>query len=104
MYRDRDPFLRNSDGLIDFDRYRSESYALRRQALQETSKLSAAFKLAVIVGVLLGAVAVAPSRPDANATCRTCTDVNAAADANASSARARHPSARTVLPEYPPLY
>jgi hypothetical protein len=64
MYTPHDPFLRNSDGLIDFDRYRSEAYALRRQALQDTSKLRAVFKLIVVIALLLGAVAVAPPKQE----------------------------------------
>ena len=103
MYRDHDPFLRNTDGLIDFDRYRSDAYALRRQAMQESSKLSAVFKAVVIVVSLLGAVAVAPSRQDANATCRTCVGADIAAD-KASAAQRQSRSPWTMIPQQPPVY
>jgi hypothetical protein len=86
--------------MIDFDRYRSEAYRLRRQAMQDTSKLSATFKLVVIVVLLLGAVAVAPSKQDANA-CQDCTGVT-----TDKSSAAQRPSraARTKIPQSPPIY
>jgi hypothetical protein len=64
MLTDRDPFLRNSDGMIDFERYRSDATAMRRQALHDTSRLTSAFKLVVVIALLLGMVALAPSKPD----------------------------------------
>ena len=100
MFRDHDPFLRNSDGMIDFDRYRSEAYAIRRQAMQDTSRLRAGFKLVVIILLLLGAVAVAPSKQDANA-CQSC--AGATADQSSSVQRPSR-AARTVIPQSPPVY
>jgi hypothetical protein len=89
--------------MIDFDRYRSEAYALRRQALLDSSKLRAGFKFVVIVVLLLGAVALAPSRQDANATCQACVGTDLTPD-KASEAMAARRSTRTAMPEYPPLY
>jgi hypothetical protein len=86
--------------MIDFDRYRSEAYRLRRQAMQDTSKLSATFKLVVIVVLLLGAVAVAPSKQDANA-CQNCTSVTTE---KSSSVQRPSRAARTVIPQSPPIY
>lgn len=98
-----DLIQRHADGSINFDRYRSDATALRRQSMLDTSKLSAAFKLVVIVVLTLSAVAVAPSKHDANATCHTCSDVRAAGERNPSVM----PSVRsqwTPVPQHPPLY
>jgi hypothetical protein len=86
--------------MIDFDRYRSDAYRLRRQALQDASKLSAAFKFVVIVVLLLGAVAVAPSKQDANA-CHNCTSVTTD---KSSSAQRPSRAPRTVIPQSPAIY
>ena len=61
MVQPHDPFLRNHDGMIDFDRYRSDATAMRRLALHDTSRVRSAFKLVVVIALLLGMVAVAPS-------------------------------------------
>jgi hypothetical protein len=71
MFSDPDPFLRNTDGMIDFDRYRSEASALRRHAMQATSALTSAVKLVVAVVLLLALIAVAPSTKDDTATAGT---------------------------------
>ena len=103
MDRNPDPFVRNADGMIDFDRYRSNATLLRRLAMQDTTRLRASFKLVVIVVLMLGAIAVAPSHQDANARCRDCATVEVATDPVASALAARR-STRTVLPEKPPLF
>jgi hypothetical protein len=62
---------RHFDGSIDFDRYRAQASALRRSAMQDASRLGAGLKIVAIVGVMLIAVAMAPSRQDAEA-CHVC--------------------------------
>ena len=66
-----DPVHRHFDGSIDFDRYRAEINALRRSATQDGPKLGAALKVIAVVGVMLLAAAMAPSRQDAEA-CHIC--------------------------------
>lgn len=66
-----DPFHRHFDGSIDLDRYRAEANALRRAAMRDGRKLGAALKIAAVVGVMLAAAAMAPSRQDAEA-CHVC--------------------------------
>ena len=66
-----DPVHRHFDGSIDFDRYRAESHALRQAAMQDATRLGAGLKIAVVVGVMLIAAAMAPSRQDAEA-CHVC--------------------------------
>ena len=91
MLTDRDPFLRNSDGMIDFDRYSSDATAMRRQVMQETSQLTSFLKLVVVVALLLGTVALAPSKPD---------DVGDGIAATRSSNR----TASHAAPVSPPLF
>ncbi|MBX9842999.1 MAG: hypothetical protein K2Z80_14450 [Xanthobacteraceae bacterium] len=66
-----DPVHRHFDGSVDFDRYRAEINALRRSAMQDGPKLGAALKVMTVVGVMLAAAAMAPSRQDAEA-CHVC--------------------------------
>jgi len=66
-----DPVHRHFDGSIDFDRYRAEANALRRSATQDAFRLGAGLKIVAIVGVMLAAAAMAPSRQDAEA-CHVC--------------------------------
>ena len=66
-----DPFHRHFDGSIDFDRYRAEANALRRAAMQDVPQLCAGLKIVIVVGVMLAAAAMAPSRQDAEA-CHIC--------------------------------
>ena len=66
-----DPVHRHFDGSIDFDRYRAEANALRRAALQDATRIGAGLKIVAVVGVMLLAVAMAPSRQDAEA-CHVC--------------------------------
>jgi hypothetical protein len=95
-----EPIHRHPNGSIDFDRYRTDAVALRQQALQDTSKLRAAFKLVVIVTLTLGAVAVAPSKNDASA-CQICVSKRATTGkAVATPAR----SARSTPLEHPLAY
>ena len=68
MYQPHDPFLRNHDGMIDFDRYRSDATGIRRQAMRDTSALRSVIKLVVVVVLLLGMVAVAPPKRVADTT------------------------------------
>jgi hypothetical protein len=89
MYSQDDPFLRNDDGMINFDRYRVNATALRRQAMEDTSKLRSVLKLIVVVLLLLGMVVIAPPRhPD---------DGNAAAANQTTSRTAAHGSAERPL-------
>ncbi len=67
-----EPIRRRADGSIDFDRYRADIHAVRRQAMQDASKLGAAMKLAAAIAVMLIAIAVAPSPQSDDASCRTC--------------------------------
>lgn len=102
MHIHHDPFFhRNADGLIDFDRYRTEAKALRRQARQDDFKLGAISKLVVIVVVMLGAIAVAPSRQDANATCRDCLQTTVSVE---HTAIPQSPSLWNFAPQYQPIY
>jgi hypothetical protein len=66
-----DPVHRHLDGSIDLDRYRAEINALRRSALQDAPKLAAALKIVAVIAVALAAVAMAPSRQNAEA-CHIC--------------------------------
>ncbi len=66
-----DPVHRHVDGSIDLDRYRAQANALRRTAMQDASRLGGALKIVAIVGVMLAAAAMAPSRQDA-AACHVC--------------------------------
>jgi hypothetical protein len=66
-----DPVHRHFDGSIDFDRYRAEATALRRAAMQDATRIGAGLKIAALVGVMLLAAAMAPSRQDAEA-CHIC--------------------------------
>ncbi|MBX9823847.1 MAG: hypothetical protein K2Y27_02515 [Xanthobacteraceae bacterium] len=66
-----DPVHRHFDGSVDLDRYRAEINALRRSAMQDGPKLGAALKVMTVVGVMLAAAAMAPSRQDAEA-CHIC--------------------------------
>jgi hypothetical protein len=66
-----DPVHRHFDGSNDFDRYRTEAYALRHAAMQDATRLRAGLKIAAVVGVMLIAVAMAPARQDAEA-CHVC--------------------------------
>jgi hypothetical protein len=66
-----DPVHRHFDGSIDFDRYRAEATALRRAAMQDGTRIGAGLKIAAVVGVMLLAAAMAPSRQDAEA-CHVC--------------------------------
>jgi len=68
-----DPIRRRPDGSIDFDRYRADIHAARRQAMQDASKLGAAMKLIAAIAVMLIAIAVAPSSESDDASCRSCT-------------------------------
>jgi len=66
-----DPVHRHFDGSIDFDRYRAEATALRLAAMQDATRIGAGLKIAAVVGVMLLAAAMAPSRQDAEA-CHIC--------------------------------
>jgi len=66
-----DPVHRHFDGSVDLDRYRAEINALRRSAIQDGPRLGAALKVIVVVGVMLAAAAMAPSRQNAEA-CHVC--------------------------------
>jgi hypothetical protein len=66
-----DPVHRHFDDSIDFDRYRAQANALRRSAVQDAFRLGAGLKIIAIVGVMLAAAAMAPSRQDA-AACHVC--------------------------------
>ena len=69
-----DPIRRRPDGSIDFDRYRADIHALRRQAMADASKLGAAMKLAAAVAVILVAIAVAPSPRSDDTACQFCSN------------------------------
>jgi len=67
-----EPIRRRPDGSIDFDRYRADSHAVRHQAMRDASKLGATLKIAAAIAVMLVAIAVAPSPPTDDASCRSC--------------------------------
>jgi hypothetical protein len=56
---------RHGDGSIDFDFYRTQATALRRQALRDSAVLRTA-----CVGVMVGAIGFAVVLPAANAVAR----------------------------------
>ncbi len=78
MNTDTNHTHRHPDGSIDFDRYRAESNALRRQAQQDGSKLSAALKVVAAIAVTLAAIAVAPAAKHTGHACQGCAADDAA--------------------------
>ena len=60
MNDERHPYHLHQDGIFQIDRYRAEATAMRRQAIRDSSRLTSFAKLAAVVGILLGLVAVAP--------------------------------------------
>ena len=54
---------RHSDGSIDFDFYRKQAAAARRQALRDAFKLNATFNFTLIMLTLIIGVTIAASVP-----------------------------------------
>lgn len=100
MHAYPDHIHRHPDGSIDFDRYRSEAMVLRNHAMAETSKLSAFFKVLVIAAVTVAAIAVAPARNGASATCHDCPAATAADEPVKPSGQ----SQSSIVPQHPPVY
>lgn len=63
MYYENNPYYRHHDGTFQIDRYRAEAAAMRRQAIHDSSRLTSFAKLLVVVGIVLGMVAIAPIKP-----------------------------------------
>jgi hypothetical protein len=84
-----DPIRRHPDGSIDFDRYRADIHAVRRQAIEDASKLGAALKFAAAIAVMLIAIAVAPSSQSDDASCRNCVKTDRVTASHDVAARPR---------------
>jgi hypothetical protein len=58
-----DGFRRHRDGTIDFDFYRVQATAMRRQAMRDAFKLKATFNFVLVMLTTIVAVTIAASTP-----------------------------------------